>query len=133
MNPWRLLDSAVPLNLAPYQGAALQAEAFPLRPEQAVSRFNAMGLPVRELHWRMLASRGYLLGVDNTGASALLAMDASTPQWGLDEADVLRAAQAIRPEDVPTVERLTAYDFYYYARVEHSMTCLLYTSPSPRD
>jgi hypothetical protein len=122
MNPWRLLDSAAPLNVAPYQGGTLQAEAFPLRPEQAVSRINAMGLQVRELHWRLLGGRGYLLAVDDTGASALLAMDASTPQWGLDEADVLRAAQAIRPGDVPTVERLTAYDFYYYARAEHSMT-----------
>lgn len=122
MNPWRLLDSATPLNLAPYQGGALQAEAFSLGPEQALPRFNAMGLQVHELHWHMLGGRGYLLGLDGSGASALLAMDASTPQWGLDEADVLRAAQAIRPEDVPTVERLTAYDFYYYARAEHSMT-----------
>lgn len=121
MNPWRLFDSATPLDISPYQGGELAAKAFPLPPEQAVQRLNLAGLQVRELHWRLLAGQGYLLGVDRQGASLLLPANDGSAIPRLDDEVLLRAAQAIRPHDTPQIEQLTAYDFYYYARSEHSM------------
>lgn len=121
MNPWRLFDSTAPLDTSAYQGGALSAVAFPLPAEQALRRMNQGGLQVRELHWRLLAGKGYLLGVDAQGNSALLAMDGSAVQQQFDEATLLRAAQAIQPGQPLQVERLEAYDFYYYSRAPQSM------------
>ncbi|PTU73512.1 PepSY domain-containing protein [Pseudomonas mangrovi] len=121
MNPWRLFDNATPLDISAYQGGELRAEAFPLPAGQALQVFQQHGLQPSELHWRLVGGRGYLLGIDAQGTSALLAMDGSAPLQRLPDAELLRAAQAIRPHDSPQVEQLTAYDFYYYARSEHSM------------
>ena len=121
MNPWRLFDSPTPLDISAYQGGELSATAFPLPPEQAVQRLNQAGLQVRELHWRLLGGQGYLLGVDDQGASLLLAMDGASALPRLDDEVLLRAAQAIRPQEPLQAETLTAYDFYYYSRAPHSM------------
>lgn len=122
MNPWCLFDHHMPLDTAAYQGGELRAEAFPLAPQQALQRFERHGLAVRELHWRLIGGQGYVLGVDGRGASALLAADGSGGVLsGLDDEALMRASQAIRPQGRMQVERLVAYDFYYYARAEHSM------------
>ena len=122
MNPWRLFTTPTPLDMAAYQGAELRAEAFPLPAQQAIARLREAGLSARELHWRLVGGRAYLQGVDASGATVLLPADGDgTLLHGLTDAELLRAAQAIRPQERLQVERLNAYDFYYYARAEHSM------------
>lgn len=121
MNPWRVFDSRVPLDTSAYQGGELHAEAFPVTPEQALQQLQAAGLAVRELHWRLVGGQGYLLGVDGKGDSLLLPAQGGEPLHSLPQRELQRAAQLIRPQGQLQVELLGEYDFYYYARTEHSM------------
>ncbi|WP_185268708.1 PepSY domain-containing protein [Halopseudomonas xiamenensis] len=121
MNPWRVFDSRVPLDTSAYQGGELGAEVFPMAAEQAVQQLQATGLAVRELHWQLVGGRGYLLGVDGTGASLLLPAAGGEPVHSLPLEQLQRAAQLIRPQGQLQVELLDDYDFYYYPRTEHSM------------
>ena len=121
MNPWRVFDSHAPLDTAAYRGGELRADHFPLTPQQALQQLQASGLTARELHWRLIGGRGYLLGVDGNGNSLLVPATGGESVHSLPLAELQRAAQSIQPQGSMQVEMLTAYDFYYYARAEHSM------------
>lgn len=121
MNPWRLFSSSTPLDTSAYAGGELRAAAFPLAPEQALRQLQAAGLQPRELHWHLIGGEGYVLGVEGDGGKLLLPAAGGSPLTTLSEQTLLRAVQAIRPQAQLQVEWLSAYDFHYYARAEHSM------------
>ncbi|SDS74619.1 PepSY-associated TM region [Halopseudomonas litoralis] len=121
MNPWRVFASPVPLDTAAYTGGELRAAHFPLAPEQVLQQMQVNGMQVRELHWRLVGGQGYVLGVDGDGDSLLLSADSGEPLEAVPEQVLWRAAQAIRPQDELQVELLSAFDFYYYDRAQHSM------------
>jgi len=121
MNPWKIFSSARPLSLAAYQGAALDAAAFPLDAHQVLERFAGDGLRARELEWRMIAGQGYVIGYDGAGRTRILDMAADRVLSRFEPRTLQQAAQAISPGQPLQVEQLQAYDFYYYAREPQSM------------
>ncbi|MGZ0702811.1 PepSY domain-containing protein [Pseudomonas piscis] len=121
MNPWKVFSSARPLSLAAYQGAVLDAAAFPLSARQALQRFADDGLRVRELEWRMIAGRGYVIGFDGAGHTRILDMTTGRVLHQFAPQTLQQAAQAMAPEWAVQAEQLQAYDFYYYAREPQSM------------
>ncbi|AZC27632.1 PepSY domain-containing protein [Pseudomonas sessilinigenes] len=121
MNPWTVFSSARPLSLAAYQGASLDAGAFPVTAGQVLQRFADDGLQTRELEWRMIAGQGYVIGYDSAGRTRILDMAADRVLLRFEPRTLQQAAQAISPGQPLQVERLQAYDFYYYAREPQSM------------
>ncbi|WP_025126362.1 PepSY domain-containing protein [Pseudomonas sp. PH1b] len=121
MNPWNLFRSAQPLSVAAYQGAMLDAAAFPLSAAQALQRFADDGLRARELEWRMIGGNGYIIGHDGGGRTRILSMAGQQVLRQFNPDTLQQAAWAIRPQRPMTVQLLQAYDFYYYAREPHSM------------
>ncbi|WP_404941022.1 PepSY domain-containing protein [Pseudomonas danubii] len=121
MNPWKIFSSSQPLSVAAYQGAPLHAAAFPLNAAQALQRFADDGLQARELEWRMIGGKGYVIGYDGAGRTRILAMDDQQVLRQFNPDTLRQAAWAIRPERPMVVQQLAAYDFYYYAREPHSM------------
>lgn len=121
MNPWQLLASPAALPASAYQGGELRAEAFPLPVDEALRRFEQAGLRVHELEWRLMGGQGYLIGYDAAGNSRLLSMADAQVRHQFAPATLEQAARALWPQGRMRLEWLTAYDFYYYSRAEHSM------------
>lgn len=121
MNPWKLFSSAQPLSVAAYQGGPLNAVAFPLGADEALRRFAEDGLRARELEWRMIGGKGYVIGYDGAGRTRILSMADGRVLLQFNPGTLQQAAWAIRPERPMIVQQLAAYDFYYYAREPHSM------------
>lgn len=121
MNPWKLFSSAQPLSVAAYQGGPLGALAFPLNAGQVLQRFADDGLQARELEWRMIAGKGYVIGYDGAGRTRIFDMAGDRVQRRFHPGTLQQAAWAIRPGQPMLVEQLAAYDFYYYAREPQSM------------
>jgi len=121
MNPWQIFSSAQPLSLAAYQGTPLHPAAFPLSANQALQRFADDGLRARELEWRMIGAKGYVIGYDGAGRTRILSMADQQVLRQFSPGTLQQAAWAIRPERPMIVQQLTVYDFYYYAREPHSM------------
>ncbi|MEF9898479.1 MAG: PepSY domain-containing protein [Pseudomonas sp.] len=121
MNPWRIFSSSTPLDTAAYQGGPLQAQAFAISAPQALSRFADEGLLARELEWRLIGGQGYLIAHGRSGRTRILSMADGQVLERLPVEVLQHAAQAIRPQGAMHSEQLQAYDFYYYARAEHSM------------
>lgn len=121
MNPWKIFNSAQPLSVAAYQGAAPSSEAFPMTPGDALQRFEGDGLKVRELEWRLIAGKGYLVAYDGAGHTRVLSMSDGRVSDQFSQNVLEQAARAVLPQGQMSVERLQAYDFYYYGRDEQSM------------
>lgn len=121
MNPWGLFSSRAPLALGAYAGGPLRAEAFPVTVEHALADFRAAGLRAREVEWRMIGGQGYLVAYDGAGRTLVRGMADGRIERQLPRETLEAAARAIHPQGQMTSELLADYDFYYYARTEHSM------------
>lgn len=121
MNPWQVFSSATPLKVAAYSAGPLTATAFPLTAQQALARFDAQGFKARELEWRLIGGAGYLVGHDGAGSTRVLSMSDGQVLTRLPREVLESAAKAVWPKGRMHSEQLEAYDFYYYARAEHSM------------
>lgn len=119
MNPWRIFDGpAAPLRMQALEGAPLLPSARDAAPAALLS---AAGADIRELRWTAVLGKTRVLAQPAAGAP--LVLDGQTGQPApLDGAALLDAARALLPHAVASVERLDAYDLYYYSRDAHSMT-----------
>ena len=122
MRPWHLLDNQSVLPPAAYYGAELHADNSTLPIAEAIKRFDQAGIQARELEWRFISGKGYLVAYDSVGSSQIMPTGGDVePQVQLPSITLERAAQAMLPGAQVEIEWRTAYDFYYYARAEQSM------------
>ncbi|WP_034387345.1 PepSY domain-containing protein [Comamonas composti] len=116
MNPWRIFDSnAEPLQIDQWQAGPLMA------PDTAPASLLAQTGPAAELRW-MRAPGQDLVQIRRAQGQALVFETSSASPW-LPSPESLRTA-GLRLLDAPLLrsDRLEDYDFYYYARADHSMT-----------
>ena len=121
MNPWKVLSSGAPA----VQATALHGKALAelgtsasATPEQLL---QAAGPATRELRWTMVLGQPVVQAYGASPTAQLF--DGRTAQpWHVDT-DALRAAlPQLLAAPIARIDTLTAYDLYYYARTEHSMT-----------
>ncbi|WP_370663329.1 PepSY domain-containing protein [Massilia mucilaginosa] len=119
MNPWRIFDGgAAPLHMQALEGPALLPSARDAAPAALLS---AAGPDIRELKWTRVMGNTLVLAQSAAGKPLVLDSQASRPAV-LDSGALLDAARGLLPHPVASVERLEAYDLYYYSRDAHSMT-----------
>ena len=118
MNPWRIFDSgAGPLRMAALEGAPLRPGDGDATPDALLA---AAGAGVRELRWTPVMGNTVVRARTPSGAPLLLD-GASARPVALDTAALQKAAAGLLPAAVERIERLTAYDLYYYGRDAHTM------------
>ncbi|RSZ60440.1 PepSY domain-containing protein [Massilia atriviolacea] len=119
MNPWRIFDGgAAPLRMQALEGSALLPSALDAAPAALLA---AAGPGIRELRWTRVLGKTLVLAQPGAGAPLVLDAHSGRPA-ALDASALLAAARALLPDPVASVERLDAYDLYYYSRDAHSMT-----------
>ncbi|WP_020654538.1 PepSY domain-containing protein [Massilia niastensis] len=119
MNPWRVFDTgAAPLRMEALQGGPLLPSPQDAAPDALL---RAAGSGVRELRWTRALGRTIVLAQPANGRPGLLDSHGAGPT-ALDEAALRNAAARLLPAPVARVERLAAYDLYYYTRDAHTMT-----------
>lgn len=118
MNPWRVLDAgAAPLRAEALEGIALQLTAEDADPATLLARTGGV---VRELRWVPVLGRLTVQALGTVGRPQLLDSRSAEP-WSVDEAALRRAAAALLDAPIQRIDRLDAYDFYYYDRAAHTM------------
>ncbi|VVM67224.1 hypothetical protein PS662_01613 [Pseudomonas fluorescens] len=123
MRPWHLLDSQSELSRAAYYGAEMHAGEAALPIAEAISRFEQAGIKPRELEWRFVGGKGFLVAYDGAGNSLLMSIDGNAgPKARLPATLLIPSAEAMSPGTRVVHEWLTNYDFYYYARTQQSMS-----------
>jgi len=120
MNPWSVFSRTAPLNTAAYSGGELTPQAFTQSPAQLLQQFQASGFVPVELTWRRVAGEPVIVAQNASGASEVV-LGAGPVMQRLPAELLERAAESVRPEGEVRKEWLNTYDFYYYARTEHSM------------
>ncbi len=119
MNPWKIFDTGA----KPLQIEAMQGGRLILTPEDAspaVLLSQAAG-PVRELRWARSMGSNAVAAYKAAGTPIML--DSQTAQPRILEATRLKqAASRLLTAPVVRIETLRDYDFFYYARAEHTMT-----------
>ncbi|MYM81975.1 PepSY domain-containing protein [Duganella sp. FT50W] len=119
MNPWRIFTSnASQLRMTAIEQGALQPSALDATPAALLS---AAGGDVRELRWIRVLGKTVVLAQPPSGKPLLLDGRNAQPV-GIDRQALVSAARGLLPAPLLEVETLSAYDFYYYSRDEHSMT-----------
>jgi hypothetical protein len=119
MNPWRIFDGgAAPLRTAALEGAPPAPSAAAATPDALLA---AAGPGVRELRWTRVLGDTIVRAQGAAGAPLLLDGHAARPLT-LDAAALQAAAAGLLPAPVARIERLTAYDLYYYSRDDHAMS-----------
>ncbi|NHZ41543.1 PepSY domain-containing protein [Massilia aquatica] len=119
MNPWRIFDGgAPPLRMQALEGAAPLPSAGDAAPAALLA---AAGPDIRELKWTRVLGGTLVLAQPATGKPLVLDSQTGHPA-ALDSGALLGAARTLLPHAVASVERLDAYDLYYYSRDAHSMT-----------
>ncbi len=119
MNPWKIFDSgAPPLRTEVLQGGALSWSADDATPQALLA---AAGPGVRELRWLRILGRTTALAQGAQGRPALLDTADGAPRT-LDLETVRAAASQLMRAPVARIDRLDAYDLYYYGRDAHTMT-----------
>ncbi|MCS4510388.1 PepSY domain-containing protein [Xylophilus ampelinus] len=119
MNPWKIFDSGgPPLRTEVLQGGALSWSAEDATPQALLA---ATGAGVRELRWVRILGRTTALAQRAQGRPALF--DPATAKPRLLDAETVRAAAShLMRAPVAHIDRLDAYDLYYYSREAHTMT-----------
>lgn len=119
MNPWRIFDTgAPPLAMAALRGGALDVSGEDAAPRALLA---AAGGAVRELQWVRVLGENRVLARGAAGAPRVLDSRGARPA-ALDAAALRAAAARLVAAPVARIERLDAYDLYYYARDAHTMT-----------
>ena len=120
MNPWKIFNSdAAPLRTAALQGQPLSSLDAGATPAQLL---QAAGPGTRELRWLSVLGQPLVLAYGSSSSTPQV-LDARSAQAHTIDAEALRAALLqLLPAPLERIETLNAYDLYYYARSEHSMT-----------
>lgn len=119
MNPWRIFDGgAAPLRMQAIEGQALSPSALDAAPAALLA---AAGPGIRELRWTRSLGSTLVLAQPASGAPLVLGSQSARPAT-VDGGALLAAARGLLAHPVSKVERLDAYDLYYYSRDAHSMT-----------
>ena len=129
MNPLGVFSSqAEPLQIKALQGGPLLPGragewAAPQALLAAVSSADSRAAPVRELRWQPALGRTLALAFDSQRPGAPRVLDARTAApLDLPASEVQQAAARLLSAPVAQAQMLTAYDFYYYPRADHTMT-----------
>ena len=120
MNPWSMFTRTPALDTSAYSGGTLSPEIFAQTPTQTLQRFQASGMTPVELSWRRVAGEPVVVARDAAGSSRVLLGNGPVAQR-LPEPLLARAVERVWPQGRVQQEWLRHYDFYYYARSEHSM------------
>lgn len=119
MNPWRIFTSnASQLRVTAIEQGALQPSTLDATPAALLS---TVGGAVRELRWIRVLGKTVVLAQPASGRPLLLDGRNAQP-FAIEQDALVSAARGLLPAPLLEVETLSAYDFYYYSRDEHSMT-----------
>lgn len=122
MNPWKVFDSlgrAVNVQLWQPDGLALP-NAVP--PAALLAAPELQPQSVRELRWSQAAG-ARLQAVAYSANGSRQVLDAATAQpLSYDKEQLLTAAARLSKAPIVASQWLSGYDFYYYARADHTMT-----------
>ncbi|WP_338764236.1 PepSY domain-containing protein [Massilia sp. METH4] len=117
MNPWHVFDGgAAPLRMAALTGGKLDPATLDATPAPLLAGGN-----VRELRWTQMLGQTLVLAQPATGRPAVLDARAAQPV-SIDGTALQMAAAGLLGHPVRRIERLAAYDLYYYSRDAHTMT-----------
>ncbi len=119
MNPWRIFDTGAP----PLRSEALQGGPLLIGTPDAApaALLAAAGGPVRELRWVRTLGQTTVQAYGAIGRPTLLDSHSAQPRV-LDPVQLQAAAARLVDAPLVRVERLAAYDLYYYDRAPHTMT-----------
>ena len=126
------------------RGGALSTSFVRLPADEPVAKLRASGTPLRVLRLTVARAGGQRLGLDMSGANVLkrvLPGGAAEKSGGFAAGDVVIAVDGVSVGDKKLVQLIQPGDAplsFTVLRAEASAgwiscTCLLYTSPSPRD
>jgi len=124
MNPVGIFDAkgARP-DIKSYQGGSPAVMRLQLNPVEALSLLKANGFLTRELEWRVMNGKPFLLARDGKAETRLVLQTGNkyvvTDRW--PEEELMKAAARLIPAPVLSHQKLEAYDAYYYKRGEASM------------
>ncbi|MFL9923973.1 PepSY domain-containing protein [Herbaspirillum lusitanum] len=126
MNPLGIFNPAgARPDLRAYRGATPGQQSLPLNPAQALALLQQNGFDARELEWKVLGGRPYLLARNGADATRLIVAQqggyAVREQWTPE--DLLPAAARLMPPGIglSSEELLQRYDKYYYGRQPEAM------------
>lgn len=127
MNPLGVFSSqAEPLQVKALQGGPLLPAGEWAAPQAllaAASSADSGAAPIRELRWQPALGRTLALAFDSQRPGAPRVLDArDAAPLDLPASEVQQAAARLLPAPVAQAQMLTAYDFYYYPRADHTMT-----------
>jgi len=120
MNPWSIFSRVAPLDTSAYAGGALNAAAFAQTPAQSLRRLQASGFTPVEMTWRRVAGEPVVVA-QNAGGSIRVVVGDGAVRSSLPPTLLEQAAESLWPAGQAHKQWLNSYDFYYYARSEHSM------------
>lgn len=104
-----------------WQGERSGIERLPA-PALVVAALPGQTTP-RELEWRRLRGEDFVLAVERPGVQTLLRHDgmAWRPGPGFDERELVRAVAGAQAAAIRRVDRLDAFDDFYYARKDRPL------------
>ena len=119
MNPWGIFSRAPTLAVAEYSGSSG-------RPAQTdvgdiLRRLQVGGWQPVELQWRRIAGRYWVSASNAAGEQRVLDLQTGALVGQLPRELLQASIAAMAPTQQVQFEWLTAHDFYYYPRAEHSM------------
>ncbi|WXL28025.1 PepSY domain-containing protein [Ectopseudomonas mendocina] len=120
MRPWGLTDDSSQLSPKHLQQGPLRAADLPFSVNHALSQLHDADFHPVELEWRRLAGETYLVARDSKGASWILE-DGEAPKLAFSRERLLAAARPLAEGISLRSNWQSQYDFYYFARAEHSM------------
>ncbi|MBS0426721.1 MAG: PepSY domain-containing protein [Proteobacteria bacterium] len=119
MNPWRIFDTgAAPLRADALQGAPLRPGPQDAAPAVLLA---AAGTGTRELRWTPVLGTLVVQAWSPGGRPRLLRSTDAQPH-AVDEGQLRSFAAGLLAAPVARIDHLSAYDFHYYDRAEHTMT-----------
>ena len=124
VNPWKVFDSGgEPLDELAFSGGPIKAENFPVDLHGLLKSPRLEGKPPREIEWRMLDGKGYLIALDGSNRTSIIPASNDEQPLAMFPFDRMEAAgsRLIPGARVEHREIIGEYDFYYYARAPHTM------------
>ncbi len=124
MNPLGVFDAKGERpNAEAYRGASVATMRVGFEARDALQQLASSGFETRELEWRVLAQRPYLLARDGQGGTRLVLSQGATPRVAtrFTDAELSAAGARLMTAPVTTWASMDAYDAYYYQRQAASM------------
>jgi uncharacterized iron-regulated membrane protein len=124
MNPLGVFDAKHGRpDLDAYRQGTPGKTQFMLSSNQALDLLRSSGFAASELEWKVVSGSGYLLARSASGESRLIFQTSRgwTVQERWPDTVLHQAGTRLRPAAIESVDKLHAYDSYYYARQGASM------------